>query len=291
MSYTIGLSKKSKMLYNFKEENKILKKEGELVENLLTFSEAREMLGNISSSTFKTYVDSKRIRKVVPPGKTQGRYIREDIEELAKEIQPFTQSKRRAKDRDEGETDWIESSDMGNMYNLEYTRYGDETGNPSIIRKWYERNPQVCRVLFNKEDRRDFWGAINMLPLEEETIFKLLKGEMRDIDLNPQKDILTFEKPGTYNFYVASVIMDPERRQHFPLLVRSLLDFWCEQAPDRKIGKIYGRVVSEDGEMMAKKLFFSPVWSISDTAYALDIDRPNPSRIVQSFQNCLMSKE
>jgi len=179
---------------------------------------------------------------------------------------------------------------MGNMYDLEYTVYGDETGNPSIIRKWYERNPHICRVLFNKADRRDFWGAINMLPLEEETIFKLLKGEMRDIDLDPQKDILTFEKPGTYNFYVASVIIAPEHRQHFPKLLNSLFDYWCEQAPERTIGRIYGRVVSEDGELLAKKLFFSPLWNISETAYMLDMRRPNPSKIVQSFQYCIQSK-
>ncbi len=126
-----------------------------------------------------------------------------------------------------------------------------------------------------------------MLPLEEETIFKLLRGEMKDIELNPQKDILTFDEPGIYNFYVASVIMQEDKKDHFILLINSLFDFWCEQAPERKIGKIYGRVVSENGEMMAKKLFFSPLWDISDSAYVLDINRPNPSRIVQGFQHCV----
>ena len=102
------------------------------MENLLTFAEARDMLGNMSSSTFKGYVDSGRIRKVVPPGKIQGRYPREDIEELARELLPFAHKPKKAstrtKDEDQGETDWIENSDMGNMYNLEYARYGDETG-------------------------------------------------------------------------------------------------------------------------------------------------------------------
>jgi hypothetical protein len=39
------------------------------------------------------------------------------------------------------------------------------------------------------------------------------------------------------------------------------------RAPEQAIGKIYGRVVTEEGEMMAKQLFFSPLWSTSDTAY------------------------
>ncbi len=129
-----------------------------------------------------------------------------------------------------------------------------------------------------------------MLPLEEQTIFKLLKGEVRDVDLDPQTDILTFEEPREYNFYVASVIVHPDKKQHFPLLINSLFAFWCEQAPERTIRRIYGRLVSNDGEMMAKRLFFSPLWDISDTAYVLDMRRPNPSRFVQSFQQCVDQK-
>jgi hypothetical protein len=176
------------------------------------------------------------------------------------------------------------------MYNLEYREYGDETGDPSIVRKWYERNPYICRVLFNKADRRDFWGAINMLPLQEETIYKLLKGEVRDIDLDPQKDILTFNKPGTYNFYVASVIVASEKKQHFPTLINGLFGYWVQQAPERTIGRIYGRIVSEGGELMAKKLFFSPRWDISDSAFMLDMSRPNPSRLIQGFQFAIKQK-
>ena len=130
-----------------------------------------------------------------------------------------------------------------------------------------------------------------MLPLEEETIYKLLRSEIKDTDLDPQKDILTYEKPGAYNFYVASIIIDQTKRQHFPLLMNSLFEFWCEQAPERKLGKIYGRVVSEHGELMARKLFFSPTPYISDSAFMLDVSRPNPSRIVQSFQYCVKSRE
>lgn len=239
----------------------------------------------IPPATFYRMVKEGKIKKYYPTAASKhGEY---DAHEIARLSSKF---RRENQPLEEGATDWIQSSDMGNMYDLEYTVYGDETGNPSIIRKWYERNPHICRVLFNKADRRDFWGAINMLPLEEETIFKLLKGEMRDIDLDPQKDILTFEKPGTYNFYVASVIIAPKHRQHFPKLLNSLFDYWCEQAPERTIGRIYGRVVSEDGELLAKKLFFSPLWHISETAYMLDMRRPNPSKIVQSFQYCIQSK-
>lgn len=254
-------------------------------EEYLTASDAIEEL-KIPASTFYRLVKEGKIKKHYPtPMSKHGMYDPREIARLTSQFKSETETK------EVGETDWIKSSDMGNMYDLEYTVYGDETGNPSTIRKWYERNPYICRVLYNKSDRRDFWGAINMLPLEEETIFKLLKGEIKDVDLDPQKDILTFDEHRVYNFYVASVILHPQKSQHFVLLMNSVFNYWCNQAPNRTIGRMYGRAVSKDGEMMAKKLFFSPLWNISDEAYVLDISRPNPSRIVQSFQYCMEPKE
>ncbi|QBD78011.1 hypothetical protein EPA93_19220 [Ktedonosporobacter rubrisoli] len=67
------------------------------MENLLSSSEAREMLGNMASSSFKEYVDSGRIRKIIPPGKKQGKYVREDVELLAKEVLPFIRKEKRIK--------------------------------------------------------------------------------------------------------------------------------------------------------------------------------------------------
>lgn len=251
----------------------------------LTASEAIAVL-KIPPSTFYRFVREGKIKKYFPTAASKhGFYNSKEIARLSSKF------RRESTTKDIGETDWIQSAtDMGNMYNLEYPIYGDETGDPSIVRKWYERNPYICRILYNKDDRRDFWGAIVLLPLAEDTIFKILCKKVKDVELDPQKDILTFEQPGTYDFYAASVIMRPDKRHHFFLLINSVFDFWCEMAPERTIGKIYGRIVSVDGEFIAKKLFFSPIWHIAENAYMLDLARPNPSKIVQSFQYCVQSK-
>jgi len=183
-----------------------------------------------------------------------------------------------------GETDWARTSDLENMYELEYNAYGEEAGNPAIVRKWCDRNSHICRVLYNKSDRRDFWGSMMMLPLKEEIIFKLLRSEIRDIDLNPESDILSFEETGTYDFYVASIIVSAERKQHFLTLMNSMFSFWCEEAPERIIGKIYVRTVSTEGEMLTRKLFFSPRQHFSNNVYMLDMKRPSPSRFIRNFQ-------
>ena len=256
-----------------------------MAKTFLQAKDAIDFLG-ISAPTFYRLVKSGKIQKYYPtPFSKHGEYDADELAELKGQFMPRADEEVEVREK----TDWIQDIDMGNMYNLEYTVYGDETGNPSIIRKWYQRNPYVCRVLYNESDRRDFWGAINMLPLKEETIYKLLKKEIRDIDLNPEKDILTFDQPGVFDFYVASVIVRRDRKYAFGQLLNSVFTFWCERAPEQRIGKIYGRVVSEDGEMMARKLFFSPLWNISDEAFVLDLSRPNPSKIVQSFQYCVKS--
>lgn len=250
----------------------------------LTASEAIDVL-KIPASTFHRLVKENKIKKYYPTAVSKhGMYNSREIARLRSKF------KRETVPQEIGETDWIKNSDMGSVYDLEYTVYGSDTGDPNIIRKWYERNPHMCRILYNKSNRKDIWGALNIVPLKEETIFKLLREEIQDIDLDPQKDILTFDEPGEYNFYVASVIVHPQKRQHFPLLINSVFDFWCAQAPTKTIGKLYGRVITEDGEMMAKKLFFSPLWNISESAYMLDVKRPNPSRFVQSFQHCIQSR-
>lgn len=255
-----------------------------MADKYISASEAIEVSG-LPSATFYRYANEGKIKRYYPSSASKhAMYSYNEAVSLQSKI------KRDISPTSVGETDWIKSSDVGSMYNLEYREYGDETGDPSIVRKWYERNPHICRVLYNKADRRDFWGAINMLPLKEETIYRLLKGEIRDIDLDPQKDVLTFDAPGEYDFYVASVIVAPEKKQHFPTLINGLFDYWVEQAPKRTIRRIYGRVVSEGGELMTKKLFFSPRWDIADTAFMLDMARPNPSRLIQAFQYAVKQK-
>lgn len=183
---------------------------------------------------------------------------------------------------------WLTEADLGNLYNLEYAHYGPDTGNPAIVRHWIARNPQIGRILYNASDRKDLWGAIILLPMPEESILKILRQEMRDVDLKPEQDLLLYDRLGTYHLYAASAIIRTDKRQHFPLLLSGWFDFFGEQAPQGiHIGKIYARILSDSGMMMVKKLFFSPRRDIAENAWELDLSEANPSRIVQGFQLCV----
>ena len=61
------------------------------MDKLYTASQAREKLGGMSSSSFKRLVDSGKIRKITPPNKVQGMYLKEDVDKLAEAMQQFVE--------------------------------------------------------------------------------------------------------------------------------------------------------------------------------------------------------
>jgi hypothetical protein len=61
------------------------------MDKLYSASEARARLGGMSSSSFKRLVDTGKIRKVTPPNKVQGMYMKEDVDKLAEAMQEFVE--------------------------------------------------------------------------------------------------------------------------------------------------------------------------------------------------------
>ncbi len=260
---------------------------------LYTSGQAREKLGGISSSTFKSLVDSGKIRKITPPGRKQGMYLKEDVDKAAQEIQLFRRRQRPAQEtaKNQGATDWIQTSDLPYILAYDLEMYGIEnTVDISITHAWWKKNPHMCRILYDKEDRRNIWGVITIMPMEEPTIFKLLKGEMREQEITPD-DILTYE-PGRHYFgYVASASVKPEHRPHLRRLIQEMLQYWCDQYPHMHLRKLYAVVTSDEGWKLVKHLFFAPRYDLGPNAFELDLHQRNPSRLVTAFQDCLARKQ
>ena len=56
-----------------------------------TNAQARKVLGNISTSTLKSYVESGIIDKCIPPGKKYGLYPKTQVDALAEANKSFEQ--------------------------------------------------------------------------------------------------------------------------------------------------------------------------------------------------------
>ena len=59
------------------------------IDKLYTAGQARRRLGEMAPSSFKRLVDAGKIRKVTPPNKKQGMYLKEDVDRLAEMMQEF----------------------------------------------------------------------------------------------------------------------------------------------------------------------------------------------------------
>jgi hypothetical protein len=88
-----------------------------------------------------------------------------------------------------------------------------------------------------------------------------------------------------------SVVAHPDHPEQLSNVVREVLNFWCDQYPDRYIEKIYAQAASDAGDILVRKLYFSPLYNLSDNAYVLDLRKPGASRLVKHFQQCLKTKE
>ncbi len=187
-------------------------------------------------------------------------------------------------------TDWIQVSDLPYVLALDYEVYGaDAAVEPSITRTWWAKNPHACRIMFNAHDRKEVWGAFTIMPMQEETILRILRGELSEREITAA-DVLNYEVGHTYVGYVASTIIRPEHRNEFRMLLQGITDFWCEHYPTFQMTKLYAYAFSDEGMQLIKHLFFSPRYDLDERAYELDLTKPSPSRMVRSYQECVRRK-
>ena len=272
------------------------------MEDLYTSAEAREILGGVSSSTFKTLVDQGRIRKVTPLGRKQGAYVKEDVDKLAAEWQVSASkrvvSRKRKSLRDlpdqqrsEGEIDWMNDRDLPYILAYDYEMYGvDATVDIPKMHSWWQKNPRMGRMVFDRRDRRNIWGSISILPMREETILKVLRGELSEHQITAD-DILTYEPGGQYCGYVSAASIKPEHRLYLRALIEDLLHYWCDQYPEIQLVKLYATAWSEGGWDIVKHLYFSPRRDLAPDAFELDLMERNPSRFLKQYQQCVQLKD
>lgn len=259
----------------------------------LTAPEAIKLFidAGLSESTFYRKVREGEIKKELPAGRQRGAlYLRSTIEDIVQR-EGATSTETKNRETHIGATDWVQLSDLPYLLALDYEMYGPENVvDISITRGWWEKNSHMCRILFDAQDRKHIWGAVTILPMKEETIFRLLGQEMEERSITPD-DIQTYEAGNAYCGYIASAIVRPEHRAHFRELIQSIFDYWCEQYPEVKLQRLYAFAVSDEGWDLVKHLFFSPRYDLGDTSFELNPYQRNPSRLITSFQKCLKHKD
>jgi hypothetical protein len=257
--------------------------------DFLTWHEAVKIFidAGQSETTLRRRVDAGIIQAVLPEGRKRGkRYPKNQVLAAVKRKKEASDAVNSGR----GATDWVQESDLPYLLALDFQMYGIEnTVDISITSTWWKKNPHACRILFNKEDRKDIWGAISVMPMQEETIFRILRDEIQEKQITAD-DILTYEANDKYAAYIPSAVIRPEHQRYFRTLVESILQFWCDQYPRIQIAPLYAFAVSDQGWDLMRHLFFSPRYDLGQHAFELDPYRRNPSRLIKNFQQCLKEK-
>ena len=131
--------------------------------NLYTRSEAILKLG-LPKSTFHDYVTTGRIKKIVPPGKREGYYLKKEIDALANATHLFL-----LQYTSEPTTfSLAKDEDIEGIYQVAESLWGKNGTTPIELRKsWYKVNPLMDYVV-KKQDI--VVGYLSVTPLSEEAL-------------------------------------------------------------------------------------------------------------------------
>lgn len=169
-----------------------------------TAQEAQEIL-NMTYSALRNQVIAGNIRKVVPPGKKQAVYLKEDVDALKRDIEIWRPSKRQAK---LPPTKFVKATveDMPAAVALAHEVFGGLNTIPVEKRiEWLKKNPDIDYLL--KQDG-EIVGYFTLVPLQPEMIEELLRSKRYAKDLT-SKDILAYSPNVPVDLYGMAIGTKP----------------------------------------------------------------------------------
>ena len=248
--------------------------------------EGADLLG-VDTGRFFYYVQSGQIAKEPDSPKRNARYKVADILKVKEKLA----NKKRTKNSTQHIVDWIGVNDVLTSLQLDYRVYGDEVflADLPYYAERVKKNPHVALAIYDSPKRERILAYISLLPVPEQTIIEVLRGERHETKISTD-EIETYERKGGYTLLAESVVTDPYHPELLNTLLRHLTEYWCEQYPDRYVTKIYAQAESRHGDILIQKLFLAPREDLAPNAYVLNLMRPGASRFVRSFQECIERK-
>jgi len=243
-------------------------------------SEGAKLL-KMDRARFFYYVETRNIRILPGETKRKNRYNYEDIMKVKKEL--------RIDEEVPTITDWVGPADVTSTVALDFLVYQEAIiADINHYMSWVKKNPHISLAAFDANDRKTVLAYVALLPLPEAIILEILSGKRTEMDIQAE-EIEGEEREGGYTFLVESAVSHPEHPEKLGVVLKELMNYWCEQYPKRYIDKIYAQSVSEKGDVLIQKLYFAARYDIAETAFMLDLKRPGASRLVRRFQECLKS--
>jgi hypothetical protein len=194
--------------------------------------------------------------------------------------------------------DWLKPPDITAALDLDQIVYHEMfLAEAEVYMGWRRKNPYISKAAFDAKDRRTCYGYLGLIPLPEQIILDILTGKKDEKEITPD-EILTYDEPGDFTLLANSAVVHPDYPEVIHKIIGSIMDFWYEQYPEKRVRRIYAQAVSDAGRIMAQKLYLGPLYIIEneqlvrvEDAYVLDMENVVASKIVRAFQEKLRKKE
>jgi|GraSoiStandDraft_42_1057292.scaffolds.fasta_scaffold50159_3 hypothetical protein len=189
--------------------------------------EAQERLG-IDKNRFNYLVRVGKVKKFVPPGHSQGLYLKSEVDRLAREMLAFV-----AYDETQG-VQFMKATidkDFREEHELATLLFGNAVHSMEVRRVWLKQNPNIDFIV--REHGR-LVGFINLLPAKHGAIMQFMNGEIRGWDIKAD-DVLPFTSGSTMECIIMGMATTPDvdivrRTQYGARLISGLIEFLIKQA-------------------------------------------------------------
>jgi hypothetical protein len=238
-----------------------------------TAAQVKAILG-ITDGMLYNYVDNHALERIIPPGKKQGVYRRNQVDQLARDLQVFISTRK------EEITTFSKATkeDIPTCIEIGTSTYpGIQQGITSLETRlaWLDKNPDLYYVV---KHRDEVVGYTAIIPMRPEKIQKILRNKEFMKDVKPE-EIQEF-KPGTpLHIYIATMrtklgISRTEKRGYGVRLIGGLITTLIELIDKGVImDTLYARSETVDGIRALKHMGFS---EISST-------RTSPTTVYKNF--------
>ncbi len=169
-----------------------------------TAKEAREILG-MTHSALLNQVAAGNLQRIIPPGRRQGVYLKEEVDRLKREMDAWLLS-RQATNVEAAKFVKATADDMPEAVALSAAIFGDVHIIPLEKRiEWLKKNPDIDYLL---KQEGQIVGYLSLVPLLPETIDDLLNQRRFAKDLTAD-DILPYEPGVPVDIYGMAIGVKP----------------------------------------------------------------------------------
>lgn len=249
-----------------------------------TAKDAQNKLG-LNASTFRYYVRQGKIKRHVPPLKSEGFYSKKEIDRLATEMALFLHTSS----EEETTVGIALPDDTQGIYDV-LDSFKWQTAPVALRLSWYKVNPSIDYVV-RVGDR--VVGYVHAVPFAPEALEAIMAGKKRAWHMKPE-DILPYTS-GEYDLYVGAAVRQdvPNHTRLAFRLIAGFMSFLEELATEHGIIIRHFYAVSDqkDGQDLCKALgFVEQKRQEGDRypRYMLDLETCE-SRFARQYRECLTS--